>query len=163
MKTVLTKIVLEELINNLSNCVIVCDAKGNFILWNTAAKNTVGIQCEISSTGTWQNYYQAFKMDGTAYEDNNYPIMRAVLNGENIKKERMLINNQSNNTKSWLEVDAFPVRNTAGQVVAGVASFTDVTNNVKMEKMIDEFEIQIEHMRQLISNSIKKVLKPITT
>ena len=158
MKNLITNPLLEELINNLSNCIIFCDVEGNFILWNTAAKNAIGVQSEISSTNTWQKYYAGFKMDGTAYTDESYPIMRAVRKGEVIRKERMLINNQANNNHSYLEVDAFPVRDSDKNIIAGVSSFTDVTNNVKMEKMIDEFEIKIGHMRELISNSMKKLL-----
>ena len=158
MKNLIKNPLLEELINNLSNCIIFCDVQGNFILWNTAAKNIVGVQPEISSTGTWQKYYNAFKMDGSPYTDNTYPLMRSVLTGEVIRKERMLINNQANNNHSYLEIDSFPVRDLDNNIIAAVSSFTDVTNNVKMEKMIDEFEIKIGHMRELISNSMKELL-----
>ena len=158
MKNFITNPLLQDLINNLTNCIIFCDVKGNFILWNTAAKNAVGVDSGISSTGTWQKYYNAFRMDGTPYTDNDYPIMRSVLTGEVIKKERMLINNQANNNHSYLEVDAFPVRDLDNNIIVAVSSFIDVTNNIKMEKMIDEFEIKIGHMRELISNSMKELL-----
>ena len=158
MKNLITNPLLEELINNLSNCIIFCDVQGNFILWNTAAKNAIGVQSEISSTDSWQQYYNAFKMDKTPYNKTNYPIMRAVLTGEIIRKERMLINNQANNNHSYLEVDAFPIRDKDDIIIAGACSFTDVTNNVKMEEMIEEFEIKIGHIRMLINDSMKKLL-----
>ena len=157
MKNFITNPLLQDLINNLSNCIIFCDVRGNFILWNTAAKKAVGVDSGISSTGTWQKYYNAFRMDGTRYADNDYPIMRSVLTGEIIKKERMLISNQANNNHSYLEVDCFPVRDLENNIIVAVSSFVDVTNNVKMEKMIDEFEIKIGHMRELISNSMKEL------
>lgn len=84
--------------------------------------------------------------------------MRSVLTGEVIRKERMLINNQANNNQSYLEIDSFPVRDLDNKIIAAVSSFTDVTNSVKMEKMIDEFEIKIGHMRELISNSMKELV-----
>ena len=158
MKNLIKNPLLEDLINNLSNCIIFCDVEGNFILWNTAAKNIVGVQHEISSTGTWQKYYNAYRMDGTPYSNNSYPLMRSVLTGEVIRKERMLINNQANNNQSYLEIDSFPVRDLDNKIIAAVSSFTDVTNSVKMEKMIDEFEIKIGHMRELISNSMKELI-----
>ena len=158
MKNLITNPLLEELINNLSNCIIFCDVHGNFVLWNTAAKNIVGVEHKISSTGTWQKYYNAFRIDGTPYTDNSYPLMRSVLTGEVIKKERMLINNQVNNNHSYLEVDAFPVRDKDNNIIAGVCSFIDITNSVKMEEMIDEFRVRIDHMRALISDSMKKLL-----
>ena len=158
MKNLITNPLLEELINNLSSCIIFCDVQGNFVLWNTAAKNAIGLQPEIISTGSWQKYYNGYKMNGVPYTDNDYPIMRAVLTGEVIKKERMLINNQTNNNHSYLEVDAFPVRDKDKNIIAGACSFIDVTNSVKMEEMIDEFRVRIEHMRALISDSIKKLL-----
>lgn len=158
MKNLITNPLLEELINNLSSCIIFCDTQGNFVLWNTAAKNAIGLHPEIISTGSWQKYYNGFNMNGVPYTDSNYPIMRAVLTGEVIKKERMLISNHANNNHSYLEVDAFPIRDKNDIIIAGACSFTDVTNNVKMEEMIEEFEIKIGHMRALISDSIKKLL-----
>ena len=153
MKNLIKNPLLEELINNLSNCIIICDAEGNFVLWNTAAKNVVGVEYKISSTGMWQKYYAAVRMDGTAYSDHEYPIMRSVLTGEVIRKERILINNRINNNHAYLEVDAFPVRDKDKNIIAGVCSFMDVTNNVKMEEMINEFEVKIGHIRQLLINS----------
>lgn len=156
MKDLIKNPLLGELINNLPSGIIICDASGNFVLWNTAAKNVISIEYEISSTGMWQEYYSALRMDGTYYEDNEYPIMRAVLSGEMVHKERMLINNRANNSYSYLEVDAFPVRDANKNIIAGVASFTDITKNLKLESLVDEITAQFEHLKQLITNNFFK-------
>ena len=152
----LTEVILESIINQLNHAVIICDKDGNFILWNTAAKEMIGLEEDIASTGTWQNYYYASKEDGSLYEDKDYPIMRAVLKGEAIKKERMLINNRSKEIVSWLEVDAFPVKDDKGNIIAGVASFNDITKSLKLESLVDEITTQFEHLKQLITNNFFK-------
>lgn len=152
----LTEVILESIINQLNHAVIICDKDGNFILWNTAAKEMIDLEEDIASTGTWQDYYYASKEDGSIYKDKDYPIMRAVLNGEIVKRERMLINNRSKGITTWLEVDAFPIKNQEGDIIAGAASFMDITRSLRLESLVDEITTQFEHLKQLITNNFFK-------
>ncbi len=144
---------LKSIVENVNHPIVVCRKNGDFILWNKVAREMIGGEDNIKSTITWQKYYAAFKENGEMYSESNYPIMRAVLEGEVIKKERMYINNQSKGTQAYLDVDAFPIRDEKGEIVAGVASFTDVSKNVKMDKMLTDFIVTVEHLKKLISAS----------
>ncbi len=70
--------------------------------------------------------WRGFHADGRPYRAEEYPLARAVRGGETVTGEEMDYR-RGDGTRAVIRVNAGPVRDAAGLVVAGVAAFYDVT------------------------------------
>ncbi len=75
----------------------------------------------------------ASRPDGTPLPAQDWPLARAVQRGETVRNERVDLR-WSDGSRSTLEINAGPVRDPLGQVVAGVAAVTDVTSRSRDER-----------------------------
>jgi len=75
----------------------------------------------------------ASRPDGTPLPAQEWPLARAVQRGETVRNERVDLR-WSDGSRSTLEINAGPVRDPRGQVVAGVAAITDVTSRSRDER-----------------------------
>ncbi|HUT88111.1 MAG TPA: PAS domain S-box protein [Thermoguttaceae bacterium] len=97
----------------------------------------------------WQLSYP----DGSRSRGEDLPLSRAILRGETSENVEMIMR-RSDGSERWVLVNAAPVRNAQGQIVAGVAVFPDITER-KHEAEVLDFE-----RRQLMSifDSIDEVV-----
>ncbi len=73
----------------------------------------------------------AIHPDGRPYRPEEYPIARA-LRGEVIKEENLRCRH-SGSAESYLSVNASPIRDESGQIVAAVSTFHDVSDRGRAE------------------------------
>ena len=73
--------------------------------------------------------------DGSPIAAEDWPLASAVRDGETIRTERLDLV-WGDGSRTTLEINAGPVRNPAGRVVAGVAAFTDVTDRSEDERRL---------------------------
>lgn len=84
-----------------------------------------------------QQYEQwmAFHADGRRLTAADYPLYRAVKNGEIVRGEEFLFR-RGDETFAWLRCSAAPIRDKDGNVVAGVLAFTDVDEAKRAEQKL---------------------------
>ena len=70
--------------------------------------------------------WQVFHPDGSIFEPADLPLSKAVMKGE-ISRNVEAIIRRPNGDDRWILANAAPVRNTRGEIVAGVVVFTDIT------------------------------------
>lgn len=70
--------------------------------------------------------YRGYRPDGTAYGPEDWPITRALRTGETIRDEEIEII-RGDGTRGRLKVNAAPIRDSAGHIVASVAVIDDIT------------------------------------
>lgn len=148
----LTSPILKAIIERINYPVVITDTNGKYALWNEAAMDIIGEKVMAVGVGTMERF-TVFKMDGVRYTNDQFPIMRAILYGESSKKEKMYVKDHKTGTGKYLEVDAFPIYNQEGTLVAAAASFHDITQALKTEKFIEEITKTLTHMKTLIENS----------
>ncbi len=78
-------------------------------------------------------------VDGKSYRPAEWPLARALAQGEVIAEEEIEITHASG-SQHVLSVSAAPVRNPAGEVVSVVGTFLDVTQRKKGERALSEIE-----------------------
>lgn len=69
---------------------------------------------------------RVLRMDGTEAPLEERPMVRATLHGETVRDETYLLE-PPNHARRIISVNAAPVRDAAGRVLAGVAIYSDVT------------------------------------
>ncbi len=94
--------------------------------------------------GETPNQWQGFYRDGRRYAPEEWPLARAVNGGEVITGEEIDYM-RDDGTRGTVSVNAAPVRDPSGAVVAGVAIFTDVTERKTLEQEKEAFLTAITH------------------
>ncbi|HET7771460.1 MAG TPA: ATP-binding protein [Chloroflexota bacterium] len=90
------------------------------------------------------NEWQGFHRDGRRYSPEDWPLARAVRTGEVVTDEEIDYV-RDDGKRGTVSVNAAPVRDRAGVVVAGVAIFTDVTERKTLEQEKQAFLNAITH------------------
>ena len=90
------------------------------------------------------NEWQGFHRDGRRYSPEEWPLARAVRTGEVVADEEIDYL-RDDGRRGTVSVNAAPVRDPAGAVVAGVAIFTDVTERKTLEQEKEAFLNAITH------------------
>ena len=90
------------------------------------------------------NEWQGFHRDGRRYTPEEWPLARAVRTGEVVTSEEIDYL-RDDGKRGTVSVNAAPVRDPEGTVVAGVAIFTDVTDRKTLEQEKEAFLAAITH------------------
>jgi len=86
-----------------------------------------------------QKNWQIFWPDGTPGTPEDLPLSVAILKGKTCSNVEMIMR-RSDGEDRWILVNAAPVRNDRGEVIAGVVVFTDITERKKAEEALIENE-----------------------
>lgn len=132
--------------------VILSDASGQYVrLVNAEAERVLGIKKdEITNTPlSLLARDRLMYADGTPY-DHGFPIVRAVREGESINEE-VLLKLPGQNKKKCLLINAAPIRNDEGEIIAGIAVFPDISKNKELENKTREFGNKFQQARKMES------------
>lgn len=99
--------------------------------------------------GKWSTY----NLNGSLCKPENLPLSKAVLFGETTRNQEVIIQ-RSDGEKRTVLANASPVRDSSGNVIAGVVVFPDITDRINAEKALRESErrlrMVLEHMPELL-------------
>lgn len=87
--------------------------------------------------------WQTFHLDGSPYDPTKLPLSRAILQGEIIKDEEVIIRNVSGEDRRVL-ASAAPVHDADGKIIAGVVVFPDITNLRKAEESLQNLSRAVD-------------------
>lgn len=93
--------------------------------------------------------WKIFRPDGTRFPEREYPIWRAINRGEVVSGEEVLIE-RADGTRAALSVNAAPIRDDRGRIVAGASTFFDVTAQRETMQALRESEAKF---RRIAENS----------
>jgi PAS domain S-box-containing protein len=79
--------------------------------------------------------WMAFHPDGHRLAPTEFPLYRAIKNGEIVRGEEYLFR-RGDETFAWMRVSAAPIRDKDGHIVAGVLAFMDVDDAKRAEQKI---------------------------
>jgi PAS domain S-box-containing protein len=109
-------------------------------------KKLIDIKLEDHSEN-WQFYHA----DGRLFAPEDLPLSRAILEGRKLENIDVIIRRE-NGEERWVLVNAAPVLNAEGEIIAGVAVFPDITEL----KLAEEALIKSED-RYFLATSAGKV------
>lgn len=151
---------LEAVVDQSPVSIVVASAPDQVIRYaNQATGDLLGVSdwsnyrgltlAEVMRRKTWTD----LKTDGTPMDPNDLPIARALRGEYTNVEERSVI--RADGTRRWYLVSGAPVHNRAGDLIAGLIAFYDITGRKENEEMLSKNE---ERFRTLIEASPEPVI-----
>ena len=134
---------LQQMVDVLPLGIAVADATGTVYVGNAAAEEIlghtlVGATAEVDTFGI-------LRLDGAPCPPGELPLARAVLRGEVVRGEQLLIPNTVTGRQVPVLVNAAPLRDADGSIVGGVVAFQDITEIKELEQQKDAFLAAVSH------------------
>ena len=136
-------LMLQSVLDSMSEGLVVTDQNGKFIIWNPAAQRIVGLGAADVPSEQWTAHYGLFLPDTvTSFPPEQNPLLRAI-QGEACSVE-MYVRNPELDEGAWIETSAGPLRDKRGVLRGGVAAFRDITQRKKDEQEIRKLNDELE-------------------
>lgn len=137
-------LMLQSVLDSMSEGLVVADQNGKFIIWNPAAEKIVGLGASGLPSEEWSAHYGLFLPDTvTPLPPEQNPLLRAI-RGEVCSTE-MFLRNPELEQGAWIDVSAGPLRDKRGILRGGVTAFRDITQRKKDEQEIRKLNDELEH------------------
>ncbi len=163
-KLVETKALLKTAIDQSPAGILIADAPDVKIrVANAAALGIRGTNAESLTNISVDKHvkqWQTFHLDGTPYEPQNLPLSRAVLRGEKVEDEEVIIKDV-NGKKRYVVANASPIKDEAGDIAAGMVVFYDVTDRKKAEEQIKKAHQELQELNKTLEQKVEKRTKRI--
>ena len=118
---------MADLLDSITDGVIVADLDGRFLIFNAAARRILGEGPLDVPISEWSASYGCFLDDMvTPYPPEQLPLARA-LRGESVADCPVFIKSGDGAAGVWLSINASPLLADGGGVTGGVVIFRDVT------------------------------------
>jgi PAS domain S-box-containing protein len=145
---------LTAVLQQLPSGVAVANAAGEVSMRNQAAmefwKTTESHPEGASGSGA---FFSAFHPDGTPFRREEWPLIRALRNEEEIVAEEVQLRKVTGE-RCTLRINAAPVRDRYGRTIAAAAAFEDVTDKLESQRALRESEGKFRTLAEVAPCSI---------
>ena len=133
---------LEEVLRQMPVGVVIAEApSGKIIFRNRQARQVaeqILSQPVPSELGEYRDLrddgnFETFRSDGRPYEMEEWPLMRSIRDGEEVRDEE-IINVPAEGTRFTVRFNSSPIYDHEGRIIAGVAVYYDITDQQQAEK-----------------------------
>ncbi len=142
-------LLLQSVLDSMSEGLVVADEKGKFIIWNPAAEKIVGLGPADISSRDWTEHYGLFLTDKvTPFPPELNPLARAIQGDAGTAV--MFLRRPEFNEGIFVEALGSPLKDKHGIVRGGISAFRDVTERVKAEERLREYARVVEGLEEMI-------------
>jgi PAS domain S-box-containing protein len=98
---------------------------------------------ESANIGEYSVIYKGFHEDGRIYDSREWPLARSVTKGELVVEEEISLL-RGDGTKGTVLASSAPIKDDAGQIIAGVMTFHSITERKQLEKALWNAALEAE-------------------
>jgi signal transduction histidine kinase/DNA-binding response OmpR family regulator/CHASE3 domain sensor protein len=155
--------ILEAVLRGIGIGVTVADTRGNFVFFNPAAREILGMGASEGGPASWAQHYGFYQADGvTPFAGQDLPLARAV-HGQITEGTEIVQRPPGAEDSRWLFVTARPVRMPDGTLIGGVAVFSDVTETKNAERELRRAKLEAETASRAKSEFLANMSHEIRT
>ncbi len=141
-KNALTNLIL----NTMAEAVVVIDSKGEFVLFNEAAKQIVGKGAADLDPKEWSKYYGSYYLDKeTLIPIEDLPLMHA-LNGREVHNFESYIKNNERKDGIYVKYNSRPLRDKDDNIVGALLVTTNINDQKEYENRLRASEEKFRAM-----------------
>jgi PAS domain S-box-containing protein len=127
---------LQAVLQQLPSGVIIAEAPSGRLVQANAQVELIWRQPTVFSTDIdGYAHYRGFHPDGRPYLQAEWPLARAIANGELVLGEEIRIL-RGDGTDGWISANAAPLRDLSGDIIGGVVVFSDITAQRETEERL---------------------------
>src|ERR1051326_7839376 len=142
---------------------IVVNAKREFLVYNPAAKEILGVEHRGMVLQDWSKQFEFYLPDTvTTYPVQDLPMARA-LRGEVADNVEMFLRSDKILNGTWLSVTARPLRDERGESQGAVAVFRDISANKRAEEAKSLAKEAAEQANQAKSEFLSRMSHELRT
>ncbi|MES2456885.1 MAG: ATP-binding protein [Bacteroidota bacterium] len=149
---------LSRILETMAEGVGIVDFEGNLTYANPMAKRILGFNDEQTLNVYQNNHWENLMLDGHLLSATEHPIAIAMAKGEPVYDHEIGIQ-PAVGDQFYISINATPIRNEYGEIVAGLATFMDVTQRRKVIQQKDEFISVASHELKTPITSLKASLQ----
>ena len=132
-------IMLQSVLDSMSEGLVAADEQGRFMIWNPAAERIIGLGPSGLPAEGWNEHYGVFLPDTvTPLAPDRNPLSLAIAGQPN--SAVIFVRNRNIPGGAFLEISANPLRDKSGTPRGGVTAFRDVTERKIAEEKARQSE-----------------------
>jgi PAS domain S-box-containing protein len=125
---------LQTILKTMQSAIVVVGAGGRIVLRNAAASRLVGLGPDAPPAISGPDPLDTpLRADGTPYARDSVPGQRALVHGETVEPEEMILHRRDGETVRLL-VGAAPIRDADGRITMAVCTLQDMTAQRRAEE-----------------------------
>jgi two-component system cell cycle sensor histidine kinase/response regulator CckA len=142
-------ILLESILDSMSEGLVAVDERGNFILWNPAAEKMVGLSANNVASEEWSQHYGLYLPDKVTPIPPKFNPLARALQGDT-GTAVIYIGHPRLPDGVFVETYASPLRDRRGVLRGGVTVLRDITERVAAEEKLREYARVVEGLEEMI-------------
>ncbi|MYN63935.1 MAG: PAS domain-containing protein [Acidobacteria bacterium] len=151
--------ILEGLFDNMSDAVIVADARGRFVAVNAAARRLSGTY-DPSNPEQWSQHFEVYEADGrTPFATEDLPLTAAI-RGESTGDALLRLRPRhagAGTEDLWLRASGYPLRDAGGRCLGGTVVLRDVTAGPAQSARAKRIEAELHERVQVLDAIIRSM------
>jgi PAS domain S-box-containing protein len=144
---------LEASLEQSPSCIMIADAPNVTIRFANSAALRLRGATDQRLTGIdvsqHSSNWQVFRADGKPYPSEELPLSRAILKGETIQGDELIIRSAQGEDR-WVTANAAPIRDRQGVIVSGIVIFHDITERKRADAVLRESEVRFRALFDLV-------------
>lgn len=141
----------EAIFANMTEGLLIADARGNVLSMNRAAHRLYGAPPESANRNIASfSEFTLRELDGRIVPREEWPLAR-ILRGETLSRCELRVSNHARG-RDWIATfGGSPIRDETGAIVLGVLTFHDITERKRTEQALRESEAQFRTLADSIA------------
>lgn len=150
---------LSQILETMAEGVVIYNLEGKLTYANPMAQKILGMkQLEGPVLAYDDPEWEVLWVDGTKLPVENYPVNTAIATGQPVYDYEIAVQ-PPEAERFYISINAAPIRNDLGQIVAGIGTFMDVTNRRKTIQQKDDFISVASHELRTPVTALKASLQ----
>jgi diguanylate cyclase (GGDEF)-like protein len=138
---------LRLILQRISDGVVVADVEGNFLVFNEAAEEVLGLGALERDPSEWAASYGVMLPNGNPFPSEDLPLAKAI-RGESVDAQDLIVRNPSKPDGLLISIMGRPLLDGLGRSRGGMVVFRDVTDERERERRLEAYRIELEDLNQ---------------